>query len=172
MMLQPSRSAATTFFVERVANIEARRLQCWNDAEEQSGQHRHAHRKPKNATVHADRAGAWQRGRELRQERHAPGRHQHAGSATETRQHDALDDQLPKQPTASGTERGAHCDFLLAINGTREQQVCDIRAGNQQHERDRAHEHQQSGTHVLHELIAQSRHARPHLAVERRILML
>ena len=74
-------------------------------------------------------------------------------SAADAGQHEALDDQLPDDPRAAGAERDAHRDFLLAADRAREQQVGDIGARDQQHQRDGAEQHQQRGPDVLHQLV-------------------
>ena len=45
--------------------------------------------------------------------------------------------QLTDQPPPAGAERGPHADFALARAGAREQQVGDVRARDQQHDRRR-----------------------------------
>ena len=45
---------------------------------------------------------------------------------------------------AAGAERDAHRDFLLASDRARQQQVGDVRAGDEQHEGDGAEQHQQA----------------------------
>ena len=52
-----------------------------------------------------------------------------------------------------GAEGDADRDFLLTIDRAREQQVGDIGARDQEHERDGARQHQQRRPDVLHELI-------------------
>ena len=95
---------------------------------------------------------------------------QHAGGAAETREHHALDDQLPHDAAAAAAERRPHGNLLLPAHGAREQQIGDVRARNQQHERHRAQQHEQRRPDVLHEHVLQRRHARADAAIELRIL--
>ena len=52
---------------------------------------------------------------------------------TERREEQALGDELPRQPSAPGAEREPHRHLALAHGRAREQQVGDVRAGDQQH---------------------------------------
>ena len=63
-----------------------------------------------------------------------------AGHAARHRQKHALGQQLPHQTPAAAAERGAHRHLPLPARGSREQQVRDIGARNQQQQADRAKE--------------------------------
>ena len=58
-------------------------------------------------------------------------------------QHRAFGHQLPDDPCAARAERLSHRDLPLARDRAREQQVRDVRAGDQQHEADGAEEHEE-----------------------------
>ena len=58
--------------------------------------------------------------------------------ARDAGENEAFGQQLPHHPQAAGAERGTHGDLALASFGAREQQVRDVRAGDEQEERDRA----------------------------------
>ena len=83
---------------------------------------------------------------------HRHGRNQRRGRAprearpttapTTDEQH-AFSQQLADQVGARRAERRPHRDFARARRGARQQQVRDVRAGDEQHEADRAHQHQQ-----------------------------
>ena len=73
---------------------------------------------------------------------------QQTGRAAEEAEHDAFREQLANEPVPAGAERGADRDFLLPSGGAREQQVCDVRARNQQHERHRSEQHEHRPPHV------------------------
>ena len=62
---------------------------------------------------------------------------QAGGAAQQSEQH-ALGQQLAHQPLPARAERGADGDFLLPAGGARQQQVGDVGAGDQQHERRRS----------------------------------
>ena len=68
-------------------------------------------------------------------------------SATSGQQH-ALSEQLADDPAAVGTHRGANGQLALTPCRTREQQVGDVRARDQKHERDGAEQHQQRRLHL------------------------
>ena len=54
---------------------------------------------------------------------------------------------------------------MPAAHATREQEVCDVRAGNQQDEHDRSEEHPQGRADVLDEQLLSRRHQHTHVAV-------
>ena len=65
-----------------------------------------------------------------------------AGDAAGARQQQALDELLAGEAPARRAERQAHAEFMAARGGAREEQVGDVRARNQQHERDDRHDGQ------------------------------
>ena len=56
------------------------------------------------------------------------------------------------EPPAAGAERAAHRHLARACAGAREQQVGDVDAGDQQHEADRAQQHEQPVLYVADHL--------------------
>ena len=64
-------------------------------------------------------------------------------------------------------ERRSHGDLLLARQRSRQQQVRDVRAGDQQHESHRRHEHEQRQPHAADRLLLQRQHAKRQAAVRR-----
>ena len=58
-----------------------------------------------------------------------------AGEAAEQREHQVLGQHLTHQPAAAGAERRTHGQLLLAMAAAREQQVGDVGARDQQHQR-------------------------------------
>ena len=58
-----------------------------------------------------------------------------------TREHEALDEQLPHQPAARRAERQPDGDLLLPHEAAGDEQVGDVGAGDQQHQADHAHQH-------------------------------
>lgn len=57
--------------------------------------------------------------------------------AAEERKHHALDQQLFREAGAIGAEREPERDLLLPNRGAREQKIRDVRADDQQNERNR-----------------------------------
>ena len=72
-----------------------------------------------------------------------PRRHQQAEQSTGQRQHHALDQQLPDQPSARRPERGAHRQLTASAERPRQHQPGDVGAGDEQDGRDRGEEQQQ-----------------------------
>ena len=81
----------------------------------------------KNGCI-ADRQGGRNQHRQQRQ-RHR--RDHNSSNATAEGEDEAFGQQLAHQPFPSGTNRGAHREFLAARHASREQKTCQIRAGNQ-----------------------------------------
>ncbi len=53
----------------------------------------------------------------------------------------AFDEMLPDDPATSSAERQAHGNLLLSRRRAGEQKVGDVGAGNEQHDPDHAHQH-------------------------------
>ena len=73
----------------------------------------------------------------------APEREHHARDAAEAGQQHALGQKLADDARAARAERQPHLDLTLPADGAFEQQVGDVHAGDQQHERDGAQQEQQ-----------------------------
>ena len=56
--------------------------------------------------------------------------------ATEPGEHDALGEQLARDPSVARAQRLTHCEFLLPASGLREQQIRDVGTGDQQNQAD------------------------------------
>ena len=121
------------------------RLQRRRDAEQHTGRNR-------------DRAGEAEDvpvGRQIERDLIWPGRNQAEEKATrhpgqpdsdrraDRRQQRAFDQQLTHNPGAAGADRQAHRDLSAARRGARQQQARDIGAGDDQHQPDHRHQHQQ-----------------------------
>ena len=68
-------------------------------------------------------------------------REQHAGDRPAGAQQGALGQQLPDDASAAGAEDRAQRQLALPGDRPRQQQVRDVRAGDQQHEADRRQQH-------------------------------
>ena len=77
-------------------------------------------------------------------------RDRHARQRAEQRQHAAFGDELPQQASLAGAQCRAHRDFVLPGVGPADQQIRDVRAGNQQHQGDGGHERQDDGRAAEH----------------------
>ena len=74
------------------------------------------------------------RRQQRRDERQRPARDDQAGDAAEHREHARLGEQLRDQLPAAGADRQPHGHLGRAARAAREQQVGDVRAGDQQHD--------------------------------------
>ena len=71
-------------------------------------------------------------------------------------EHHRLGDQLPQQPGAPGAERRADSQLPVPRRPAREQQVRDVAAGDEQHETNRAEQHEQWPAHVADDHLARA----------------
>ena len=78
----------------------------------------------------------------------------------------ALHQQLAGDPSRAGAERRAHRELLLPRLGADQQQVGDVRARDEQHHADRAHQHPQHALDVADEVVLQ----RPDVRRDARLL--
>jgi hypothetical protein len=83
------------------------------------------------------------------------------------RQQDALGKQLARDAGPRRPQRAPDGELLLPRRAARQQQVCDVDAGNQQNERDSRQQRQQGGAQTLHPEVAQRRHGGAHVRVVR-----
>ncbi len=74
-------------------------------------------------------------------------------------QHDGLCHELPHQPSAAGAKRRPHRQFATARRAAREQQAGDVGAGDQQHQRDGAEQHEQRRACFADQQLEQRRRA-------------
>ena len=95
---------------------------------------------------------------------------QNADRRADERQERAFRQELPENSLPSRAQRNAQRDFAFTDGGAGEHQVRDIRAGNQQNERHRGEEEQQSGTERADEFVMEANHANSILLVEGWIL--
>ena len=95
-------------------------------------------------------------------------RHHEPERRAEQPDHDRLGEQLADDPQPAGAERRADRDLAMADRRAREQQVGDVRAGDQQHQRDGAHHHQDDQLRLIRQHpVADRPHDRAPVAVRR-----
>ena len=92
-------------------------------------------------------------GRDHRQQTDERPREEETEQAARDREHQALDDELLREPAQRRAERGAHGHLALTRVSAREQQVRDVRAGHEEHQRHAGHQQKERGTDVLGHLI-------------------
>ena len=81
--------------------------------------------------------------------------------AAEQRQQDALGHELAEQPSAAGAERGADRELPASRLGAGDQQVREVGAGDQEHERDRSLEDPDRPPGAADNLLLQRLHLQP-----------
>ena len=134
-------------FLQGVADVGPRIEPGRRETEE----HRRRNRDPHREDEHPDVQLAGETPRRVQQIRRgqreqpsdAPRRDDDAERAAGEREHRALRQQLADDAPAPGAERLAYRHLACARSAARQQQVRDVGARDQQHEDDRAHEHQQ-----------------------------
>ena len=120
---------AAAGFLHRRGEIDARRTQSRDEAEDESGEHAQCRDECDDPPV--DRRVAAE-GQQLT----APVADDHAEQAAEHGEKDALGEELTNQPRAWCAERQPQRDFPPAARRAREQEIGDVRADDQQHQRD------------------------------------
>ena len=143
---------------QRADNVRAHGADGWNRAEQQSGGNRCGAGEQRDAPVDRDiartRQGGWGEPEQRAQRRICE---RESDCAAERPERDAFRKHLERQPSASGAQRRADRELLLAPVGAHEQQVRDVRAGDQEHESDRPHQHPQHGANVADHRVPENR---------------
>ena len=89
---------------------------------------------------------------------HADAREHEAEHAADDRQQHALGHELAQQPAAAGAERGAHRELAMPRLGARQQQVGEVGARDQQHERHRRLQHPDGAAGAADDLLLHRLH--------------
>ena len=84
----------------------------------------------------------------------------------------ALGDELTQQPRPAGAHGGANRDFTLTRLRTCQQQICDIRARDEQHESHSDHQRAQGRTEPAEQFLVERRHFHAALLVRLGIRLL
>src|SRR5262245_24787275 len=103
------------------------------------------------------------------QYRYAQGGQRKSRDSAEQRQQQAFDQKLPNQTATPGAYCGANRQFTLSSRRLRQQQVGDVRAGDQQDERDGREDQQNYGAQIAGEVMAHRRQLNAGVLVGRRI---
>ena len=140
----PLTGRAAAALAKALLQAGARRLQGRHDPEDDARADRDRHGVGERANVEApvnEVGNAVGRDRAVEQLQTSPG-DDDAERRAEEPDHDRLGQQLPDDAEAPRAESGADGDFAVADRGAGEQQVRDVRTGDQQHQRHRAHHHE------------------------------
>ena len=110
-------------------------------AEDQCGHERRETGERQDRHRELDIGHTWNHGGPERPQQLQEPRGQHeTRDCTDGVEDECFDGELPHQPDAARTERGAHKNLGPAHRETREQQARDVAAGDQQDEQDRREE--------------------------------
>ena len=143
---------AAGLVLQRRCQRRPRRLQRRREAEQHRRHQRCGDREGDHAQVGHRRQRLRRRRRSAASFSSSAPVHQASAEAEQragARQHGALDQPLPHDRAAAGAEREADRHFLLPRRAARQQQVRDVGAGDQQHEPDHAHQHQNRRRELL-----------------------
>ena len=153
------------------------------DADAEGGDHREEHRRQQRDAAGEGQHGAVDAdGRELRQvdrRRHqrdqrgrGPARQEHADRPGERGEHQAFGQRLPDEPRALRPERDAQGHLLPPSDGAGHEQVGNVHARDQQHDRHRAEQQQKGRPGLANHRGAQRARAVVGALVRRRVLPL
>ena len=84
-----------------------------------------------------------------------PDREQQAARASKGGEDNTLGQELPEQAQSAGAERAPHGHLALTYSGPSEQQVCDVGAGDEEHEPDGTEQHQHGASNVADDCLVQ-----------------
>ncbi len=136
-------------FLKRLLDLRARRLQCGDQAEDQTGQKSDTKGEGDDRAVDADLIEPRQIGWAHRDQRvGTPPGEQESGCGAEQREQQRLDQKLAHDLKPTRTKRRADRDLALSPGRTSEKEIGHICTCNQQDERDRRGQHKERGTHV------------------------
>ena len=146
-IVSEARATAIAALFQRAAQIRARRFDSGNESEQNAGQNRQSHGESQNAPVEAHIGAAFPdagdvAGEEAQNGADAGVACRQTQNAAGHRQHHAFRKKLPDNPAASGSHRDANRNLPFPARRARQQQIGDIRAGNQQHQADRTQKNQ------------------------------
>ena len=142
----------------------AARAQHRRDTEDQARQRGQDEREDHGAHVHRRHIRGRKRHRHERcQQRHREHGEHHAEAAAQRRENEALGRQLTDQPLASRADGRPDGELFTPAERAHEQQVGDVRAGDQQHAERRAADGKQQQARLLRQLVAERVH--PHARV-------
>ena len=153
-------------FLERRREVRRRELQHRDQAEEESCEQRNREREEQDERIDADLSSTRQPvGRIGDQRADAGVGETEPDDAADERERQALRQELPGDPARARAERGVDRQLLLPRLGAHQEQVGDVRAGDQQDEPDRAEQHPQHPADVADDVDRQRPDVRPELHV-------
>ena len=155
---------------QRRLHVGAGGLQRRREAEQQGRRERGRQRERRDSPIHRDGIETRQSRRSERQDRaDRPARDEQAARAARQRQQQTLGQELARQPGPPRAERRPYRQFARTGRGAREQQVRDVRAGDEQHEGHRAEQQVQRRPGAAGDLLPQRHDRRAFVCVAQRI---
>jgi hypothetical protein len=82
-------------------------------------------------------------------------RDRETGGAAECGEHEALGEELAHETGPTRAKRDAQGELAPAARRTRDEHAADVRARDQQHEPDAAHQHEREASHVVNASLVQ-----------------
>jgi len=147
-------AARTTNRAQRFGDVGARRAQRRHQTAQHGGAGAGDDREREHPRIHRNRPEPRQFGRSRRDQDLDPGPcQQQAERRAERRHQQALGEHLPDQPAARRADRRPDRELAAARRGAHDQEIGDVRARNQQHERDGAHHRQDRRPHVADDVV-------------------
>jgi hypothetical protein len=141
------------------SEIRARERPCRHEAKRQAARKRDGESEEEDGGVKAWWRDARQRSADhFRQEGQRHGRDHRASDGAADGKDRGFDQQLAPEPSGTGADGRAHGQLSLPLARPREQQVCDVRARDQQDECDGAERREQNRPGRSHELVTQWPH--------------
>ena len=160
------RAAAAVF--QAGVQIQTGKAQCGRQSEEYCREDGEPEGEGQRASIHGDLVQA---GHALRSEHvnppDAPHGKEYAERTSRKPQYQAFGEQLPDDAGPSGAERGSHRHLLTPRQGSSQEKVRDIGAGDSEHEGNSADQNQQRPPGIAHYLLAQRYDAEGEAAVGR-----
>ncbi len=171
LVLPKTTAGSTAALLDCRVQIDTRRLECGNQAEDEARHERDDRREREHSPVDADASSvdtdARNASRVDRQQRtdadHADHEPEHA---THRREHDALRQQLADDSATARTDGGTNRELPLADGRANQQQVRDVRARDQQNEAHSGQQHPQRRSDVSDDDLLHRLDAEPTLATE------
>jgi hypothetical protein len=125
---------SATAFLQRRGRSTVHQREARHAAEEKAGDDRETEREQEHRAVDRDRERIRRTAEaEPADHRDACIRKRESDRAARERKHQVFDEQLACDAQSAGTERGAHGHFLLPRRQTRQHEIGDVGARDQQH---------------------------------------
>ena len=157
---------------QAIGKVDTRDVPRRRKAEDNTCGEGNAEGKQQRGRIHGDFADAGQVLRDKGDQRaDAPARDDHAADSRHQCKHDALRQHLPDEPRPPRAHGCPHHELAPARRGACEQQVGDVRAGDQQHECDGPEQHQQRLPRIADHNFLDRHHGDAFLGIGERILL-